>query len=83
MLKAACESDLMSRLFASMKGDNFDREREKIITGKASIGGSRGQRSCQGTQGSDTAADSGGSDFGESITANNADDIGTVGGIFV
>ena len=62
---------------------DYDRYRKTVIAGKAPLGGSAGQRSGKGTKDSDTAADPGGCDFGESITADNPNDIGTVGGIFM
>ena len=62
---------------------DYDQYRKTVTTSKAPLGGSAGQRSGEGTQGPDTAADSGGCDFGESITADDPNDIGTVGGIFM
>ena len=61
----------------------YGRYGKGIIAGEAPLGGSAGQRSGEGTQDPDTAADPGGCDFGESITADNPNDIGTVGGIFM
>ena len=60
-----------------------ERNRKTVIAGKAPLGGSAGQRSGKGTQDPDTAANPGRCDFGESITADNPNDIGTVGGIFM
>ena len=61
----------------------YDRERKETVTGKAPIGGSRGQRSCQRTQGTDAAADTGGCYFRESISAVGTNDFGTTGGFFM
>ena len=62
---------------------SHDRYRKAAVTGKAPFGGSTGSKPVEGTQGPDTAADSGRCDIGESITASNPNDIGTVGGIFM
>lgn len=76
----------MSRLFTSaplwQKGF-YDRKRKETVTGKAPIGGSPSQRSCQRTQGTDTAADTRGCYFGESISAVSTNDFGTTGGFFM
>lgn len=61
----------------------YDQERKETVADKAPIGGSRGQRSCQGTQGTDTAADTGGCYFRESISTVRTNDFGTIGGFFM
>lgn len=61
----------------------YDRKRKEIVTGKAPIGGSRGQKPCQGTQGTDTAADTGRRYFGESISAVSANDFRAIGEFFM
>ena len=59
------------------------RFRDGIIAGKASAGRSAGTESGERTQSKDTETDSGGCDSGKSITSDNADDLGTVGDVFM
>ena len=56
-----------------------DRYREAVITGKAPIGGSAGKEPGERTQGPYTAADPGGCDFGESLSAGQSDEFGRFG----
>ena len=62
---------------------DYDRYRKTVTTSKTPLGGSSSQRSGEGTQDPDTATHPGGGDFGESITADDPNDIGTIGGIFM
>lgn len=72
-----------SRILLSQGGFSDDRERKEAVAGEAPFGGSRGPKPGKGAQGADTAADSGGGDFGESHAGGYVYSSGCAGGLSV
>ena len=61
----------------------FEIYRKRIYAGKAPTGRSAGLQPCEGTQGTNTSADSRGCYLREGVSASTANGIGTVGGLSV